>query len=151
MKNTIIGKHKTSGSSLTTSSHSYDEKYYELVKLFPLRPITTEAENDRAAEVCDGLTDHINSLSKAEEDYLEVLTDLIIKFESRWDDEIPEMDARELIQYAMEQGDLSQNDLIPQFGSASRVSEFLSGKRKLSSRQAKNLSKRFKLKLDALL
>jgi HTH-type transcriptional regulator/antitoxin HigA len=124
-------------------------KYFELIKRFPLRPITTEAENDRAAEACDELTDRINDLSPAEEDYLEVLTDLIIKFESRWDDE--EITPVELIKYAMEQGDLTQNDLIPQLGSASRVSEFLNGKRKLSLQQAKNLSKRFKLKLEALL
>jgi len=47
----------------------------------------------------------------------------------------------------MEQNNLSQNDLIPEFGSASRVSEFLNGRRSLSLQQAKNLSKRFKVKL----
>ncbi len=46
---------------------------------------------------------------------------------------------------------VTQNDLVTEFGSASRVSEFLSAKRKLSLKQAKNLSKRFKLKLSALI
>jgi HTH-type transcriptional regulator/antitoxin HigA len=126
-------------------------KYINLVERFPLRPICNDKENDKAAEICDELTDRINKLSHAEQDYLEVLTDLIIKYESRWDNEIPDMNPRELIQYVMEQSNLTQTDLIPEFGSASRVSEFLSGKRKLSLQQAKNLSKRFKLKLTALL
>ncbi len=136
---------------LTTLDRKDRDTYYELIKHFPLRPINNEKENDEAAAICDELTNRIGKLSRAEQDYLEVLTDLIVKYESRWDDEIAEMTPRELIQYLIEQNDLSQNDLLPEFGSASRISEFLHGKRGLSLEQAKKLSKRFKLKLTALL
>ncbi len=145
------GKARKAQPLLAAREQTDNKMFYELVRRFPLRPICNDKENDRAAEVCGGLTDKIDSLSKAEQDYLEVLTDLIIKYESRWDNEITDMNPREMIEYLMEQGNLSQNDLIPQFGSASRVSEFLKGKRGLSTQQAKNLSKRFKLKLSAFL
>lgn len=128
-----------------------DHAYYRLIKRFPLRPIRSEEESDRAAEICDELTDQLKHLSVAEQDYLEVLSDLIIKYESRWLDKEQSMNPCQLIIYLMEQNDLNQSDLVNEFGSRSRVSEFLSGKRKLSLEQAKKLSNRFKLKLTALI
>lgn len=127
------------------------ELYEELTKRFPLRPIRDDEQNERAAQVCDTLLDRIDELSQAEEDYLEVLTDLILKYESKWDDENIPMSPRELIQYLMEENKLTQKDLVPELGSPSRVSEFLSGKRGLSQEQAKKLAERFCLHLDALI
>ncbi len=135
----------------TKNKRDYMQTYEKLMRLFPLRPIRTEDENDQAARVCDLLTDRLADLSQAENDYLEVLTDLVAKFEARWQDEVSDMDPRALVEYLMEQNNLSQSDLISEFGSASRVSEFLSGKRGLSLEQAKKLSSRFKVKLTALL
>lgn len=129
-----------------------DKKIFEkLIKRFPLRPIHNEKENELAAEICDEFTARIDKLCQAEQDYLEVLSDLITKFESRWDSEDLNMSPSELIKYLMEENALNQSDLIEDFGSASRISEFLSGKRGLSVEQAKKLSQRFKLSLDALL
>ena len=91
------------------------------------------------------------SLCPAERDYLEVLTDLIAKYESKWDDECAEMSPRELIVYLMEQNSLAQKDLVPEFGSPSRVSEFLKGERRLSLVQAKRLAERFRLNIAALI
>jgi HTH-type transcriptional regulator/antitoxin HigA len=134
----------------TKIKRDYMQTYEKLVRLFPLRPIRTEDENDQAATVCDLLTDRLDDLSQAESDYLEVLTDLVGKFESRWKD-VSDMDPRALVEYLMEQNNLSQSDLVPEFGSASRVSEFLSGKRGLSLEQVRRLSSRFKLNPSALL
>jgi HTH-type transcriptional regulator / antitoxin HigA len=128
-----------------------NKSYLRLIKRFPLRPIRNDEQNMLAAEVCDSLTDHIGSLSPAENDYLEVLTDLIAKYESKWDDEVAVMTPRELIQYLMKQNDLAQKDLIQEFGSPSRVSEFLKGERKLSVEQAKKLARRFSLNISSLL
>lgn len=50
----------------------------------------------------------------------------------------------------MTENDLSQKDLIPEFGSANRVCEFLKGERNLSIEQAKRLAKRFSLNIAAL-
>lgn len=128
-----------------------NKEYQKLTKRFALRPIRNDAQNMFAAKVCDELTDCLDSLSAAEKDYLEVLTDLIAKYESKWNDELVEMSSRELIQYLMEQNELAQKDLIPEFGSPSRVSEFLKGERRLSVEQAKKLAFRFKLNIESLL
>lgn len=129
-----------------------DNKVYErLIKRFPLRPIRDDEHNAQAAEMCDVLVDRIDSLSEAERDYLEVLTDLIAKYESKWDNDCSDMTPLELIIYLMKQNNLAQKDLIPEFGSPSRVSEFLKGERRLSLEQAKRLAERFRLNIAALI
>jgi plasmid maintenance system antidote protein VapI len=45
----------------------------------------------------------------------------------------------------MEENDLSQADLLDVFGSRSRVSEAVSGKRAISKEQAKRLGDRFRV------
>jgi len=127
------------------------KKYEQLIKRFPLRPIPYDEQNDRAAEICDSLTDKLDSLSPAERDYLEVLSDLIVKYESRWNDEVSTMNPRELVQYLMEQNELAQKDLVSEFGSPSRVSEFLKGERRLSLEQAKKLDERFSLNIASFI
>ncbi|MBP9811667.1 helix-turn-helix domain-containing protein, partial [bacterium] len=61
------------------------------------------------------------------------------------------MSPRELVQYLMAENDLAQKDLVPEFGSPSRVSEFLNGERNLSLEQAKRLAGRFGLGIAMLL
>lgn len=76
---------------------------------------------------------------------------LIVKYESKWDSECASMTPRELIRYLMDQNDLAQKDLVPEFGSPSRVSEFLKGERDLSLEQAKRIAARFRLNIAALI
>lgn len=128
-----------------------NKAYVKLIKLFPLRPIRDDKQNDRAAEICDKLIDQRDLLSQAERDYLEVLTDLIAKYESKWDDECADMSPRELVRYLMDQNSLAQRDLVSEFGSPSRVSEFLNGQRGLSLEQARRLAERFRLNISALI
>lgn len=135
---------------MSTLINNDNKTFEKLNKRFPLRPIRNDQENERAAEICDALLDN-NALSQAERDYLEVLTDLIAKYESKWEDDQTAMSPRELIQYLINENDLAQKDLIPEFGSASRVSEFLKGERNLSLEQAKRLSHRFSLNIASLI
>jgi HTH-type transcriptional regulator/antitoxin HigA len=128
-----------------------DRAYGKLIKRFPLRPIRDDEQNERAGEICDVLLDRIDSLNQAERDYLEVLADLITKYESKWDAEELKMSPQELVQYLMDRNELAQKDLVPEFGSPSRVSEFLKGDRNLSLEQAKRLAKRFSLNVAALI
>lgn len=136
---------------MPTVIHDDRKEYEKLIKRFPLRPIHSDEENDHAAEICDSLTDRIDELTPAEHDYLEVLTDLIAKYESKWENEVAKMSPRELIAYLMDQNGLAQKDLISEFGSASRVSEFLAGSRDLSIEQAKKLTHRFRLNISSLI
>ncbi len=135
----------------TVINKTYHKTYDKLIQAFPLRPIRSEEDNDAAAEICDSLVAR-KDLSQAELDYLEVLTEMIVKYENEaWMKDNIGLSPRDLIRSLMTENDLSQKDLIPFFGSQSRVSEFLSGERNLSVEQARRLAGRFKLKLESLL
>jgi HTH-type transcriptional regulator/antitoxin HigA len=127
-----------------------DKKYLDCIKRFPLKPIRTEEENELAAQICDQLLEKVDSLSAWERDYLDVLSDLVEHFESQWQEE-NNVEPRELLSFLMEQNNLTQTDLIPEFGTSSRASEFLSGKRDLSLPQVLKLADRFKLSPTAFL
>jgi len=127
-----------------------DKKYLELINRFPLKPIRSDKENELAAEICDELLDNFDTLSAQEKDYFEVLSTLVEDFEAKWQEE-NSVEPPELLIFLMEQNNLSQTDLIPEFGTSSRVSEFLSGKRPLSLSQITNLAKRFKLSPSAFI
>ena len=122
-----------------------DKSYLECIKRFPLRPIRTDEENDLAAAVCDDLLNRFDALSKQERDYLEVLSRLIHDYESKWQEE-ESVTPRQLLIFLMEQNGLAQTDLIKEFGSSSRASEYLSSTRPdLSLGQAVRLADRFSL------
>lgn len=121
-----------------------DARYIQRIKRFPLKPIRSERENALAAAICDELLDEFDSLSSLERDYFEVLSDLIEKFEERWQEE-NNIEPLEMVTFLMEQNDLCQTDLISEFGTSSRISEFLAGKRDLSLTQIVKLAARFNL------
>ena len=60
-----------------------DPAYLNLIQRLPLRPIRTEAELDEAALVIDELTDR-NDLSESESDHLDVLGDIVEKYENEY-------------------------------------------------------------------
>ncbi len=131
-------------------SEAVDKKYLKWIKKYPLIPIRQEEENDYAGMVCDELLDNYDVLNDAEKDYLEVLSTLVESFESQWKEE-EEVTPRSLLLYLMERNGLNQTDLIPEFGSSSRASEYFSGKRKLSMAQIQKLANRFKLSPNAFI
>lgn len=57
----------------------------------------------------------------------------------------------DLLGYLMDQHGLSRTDLIPLLGTASRVSEVLSGKRALSLTMVRRLRERFQISADLLI
>ncbi|MBI3678771.1 MAG: XRE family transcriptional regulator [Proteobacteria bacterium] len=59
--------------------------------------------------------------------------------------------AADILAYLMEQHGLSRSDLVPQLGTASRVSEVLSGKRDLSMTMVQRLRQKFHISADALI
>jgi HTH-type transcriptional regulator/antitoxin HigA len=56
--------------------------YLKLIRKFPLRPIRTERELDRAIAVIDALVVRMSHLAPAERDYLDILSDIVEKYES---------------------------------------------------------------------
>jgi len=82
--------------------------------------------------------------SDSEEKAIELLTMLVQQYEKEnWP--ISKATPVSVVRYLIEKVNLTQRDLIPEFGSESAVSMFLSGQRKLSLEQIRKLSARFKL------
>ena len=119
-------------SKLKTSATGPD-RYLELVQELPLRPIRSEAELDRAIVMVNGLIDR-ETRTPEEEDYLDVLSDLIEKYESAAHQIAPASDA-EIFQHLIEAKGVTQAKVAEETGMArSTISEILSGKRTLTRR-----------------
>ena len=85
--------------------------------------------------------------SRAEQEAIELLTLLVERYEET-SYPIPKADAVSVVRFLLEHQDLTQRDLVPEFGSESAVSMFLAGQRKLTLEQVRKLSKRFSLPAD---
>ncbi len=82
--------------------------------------------------------------SPSEVEAIELLTLLVESYEQEHYF-IPAADPVSVVRFLIEQQNLTQRGLIPQFGSESAVSMFLAGQRKLTVEQVRRLSARFKL------
>lgn len=67
----------------------------------------------------------------------------------RWPRKAPPLP--DLLTYLVEQHGLTRADLVPLLGTASRVSEVMSGKRELSMTMVKRLRERFHIPADLLI
>jgi HTH-type transcriptional regulator/antitoxin HigA len=124
------------------------KEYLGLIKKFPLRPIETDAELDQAVAVVDSLLAK-PKLSKDADDYLDVLGDLVRKYETAAHPIGPATDA-EMLKHLMESRDVSQTGLHKATGIAiSTISEILSGKRRLARRHIAALSAFFRVSADS--
>jgi HTH-type transcriptional regulator/antitoxin HigA len=85
-----------------------------------------------------------------EEEAIELLTLLVVRYETeRYP--IPKASPVSVVRHLIEHGSLTQRSLIPEFGSESAVSMFLSGQRELTVEQIRKLSARFKLSADVFI
>ncbi len=114
----------------------------ELIRRFPLRPIRSEEELDRAMEVIDELIDRDN-LDQSEKDYLDVLSDLTEHYESAHHPIEPVSDA-EVLAHLIEAKGTTQAKLARETRIAeSTISEVLAGKRILNRVQIGRLARHF--------
>lgn len=116
-----------------------------------LKIIENDNEYDEALEAIKSLMD--SGLSEENEDYLEVLSLLVEKFEEEkgYKLEDDHVDAVEIISYYLSEHGLPQKSLVPILGPASRVSEIMNRKRKLSLTQIENLHTQFKIPYQLLM
>jgi HTH-type transcriptional regulator/antitoxin HigA len=116
--------------------------YTALLREVAPKVIRTEQENEAYTEILYELDRRSKSLTAAEKELAELLTLLIENFEeSRY--RLPRAKPLEALRFLMEQHELKQKDLVKVFGTASIVSEVLSGKRELNKEHIKRLSRRF--------
>ena len=134
----MLNTTKTNGSATS----GFDQrKYRNLLVKFEPRPITTDAEMDRAQEIIDELVGR-QTLTPEEQTILDLVTTLV----EQWEQvtvSIPASEPREIIRFLLEAGARRQKELIPIFGNESVVSEVLSGKRDLQFKHISGLSSFF--------
>ena len=120
------------------------DKYIELVHAFPLRPIRSDAELDRAITMIDSLIER-DDLDSGGEDYLDVLSDLVHRYEAEHDPIAPVSDP-DMVRFLLESNDMTQAELAERSEIAeSTISEVVAGKRKLSRRHIAALSMVFRV------
>ncbi len=107
------------------------------------RVIHNDAELEAYTEALFELT-ALENPSHSEVEAIELLTLLVERYEQEHYS-IPAADPVSVVRFLIERQNLTQRDLIPQFGSESAVSMFLSGQRNLTIKQVRKLSTRFKL------
>ncbi len=115
------------------------KKYGRLLSSTLPTIIKTEEENDRAILIVEKLLAKGPKLSFEESALLELLGKLIGDFEEKYY-RPREASPREVLIEIMDARGLKQKDLTDVFGSKSRVSEVVSGKREISKAQARALA-----------
>jgi HTH-type transcriptional regulator/antitoxin HigA len=89
--------------------------------------------------------------SQYEEEAIELFTLLVQRYETEHYPVPASPDPVSVVRYLLEKGNLNQRDLIPEFGSESAVSMFLSRQRNLTVEQIRKLCIRFKLGSDVFI
>lgn len=137
----------------TTSSRGLygkrENRYLELVRRFPLRPLRSDAADlDAAVAVIDSLIDS-DKLSAPEQDYLDVLSDLVELYETEAVPIRPVSDA-DTLRFLIENREATQVEVAKKAGIAeSTISEVLAGKRKLNRNQIGKLARYFHIEPGA--
>lgn len=118
------------------------DSYQTLTRRFPLRPIRTEADLDKAIEVVDDLSVR-RHLNQDEDDYLEVLSTLIEAYEDEHYPIPPATDS-EMLSHLIDARGITQAETARETKIAiSTISEILNGKRRLTREQIDRVSRFF--------
>lgn len=115
-----------------------------------IKAIKSEQDYEGALALLETLLIQDPAPDSEEADQLSILSTLIESYESaNFPQDLP--DALEAIKFRMEQQDLRPADLVPYIGSASRVSEVLSGKRTLTLDMVRSLEQGLGIPAQALI
>jgi HTH-type transcriptional regulator/antitoxin HigA len=121
-----------------------NRRYLMWVKIFPLRPLRSEADLEKALDVMNRLLDH-GKLDPGEEDYLDVLGDLIVKYEKK-NHPIPSASESEMLRFLVEGREVTQSRVAEETKIAgSTISRILSGKRRMTRDHIERLSRYFRV------
>lgn len=120
--------------------------YFELVRAFPLRPIRSDQELDRAIAVLLKLSTSKSeeSMDAGQRDYLEALGLLVQRFEQqRRGSILPKSSPLDRLKFLMKERGMNATDLGRILGAPSTASLVLHGKRALSKARIVKLAKHF--------
>lgn len=106
------------------------DKYLELLKQYPPRPIHDEEDLEMMQEVINRLLDK-PQLTVEEREYLNVLGALIYEYEEN-QEPIPDIYGLELLKFILEERNLQKQDLLSIFESKSTLDDILDGLQELT-------------------
>ena len=106
------------------------DKYLELLKQYPPRPIDNEEDLEMMQEVINRLLDK-PQLTVEEREYLNVLGSLIYEYEEN-QEPIPDIYGLELLKFILEERNLQKQELLSIFESKSTLDDILDGQQDLT-------------------
>jgi HTH-type transcriptional regulator/antitoxin HigA len=120
------------------------DRYFALVREFPLRPIGSDKELDKAIAMVDRLLAQ-SALTRDEEDYLDVLSDLAEKFEDQRYP-IQPVSGLDALRHLIESSGKTRGTVAMEAGlPESTLSEVLLGRRRLNTRHIGILARYFRI------
>jgi len=118
------------------------DHYLELVLRFPLRPLRSDKDLGHAIKVIDSLIIR-GDLDSGEQDYLDILTAIVEKYESD-EHPMPPVSDADMLRHLIEARRISQSKLAAEVKiPMSTISEVLNGKRRLNRRHIVVLTRYF--------
>ncbi|MDR3637210.1 MAG: helix-turn-helix domain-containing protein [Isosphaeraceae bacterium] len=134
----------------TKQARRVPDKYVDLVRAFPLRPIRTEEENTEAIELLASLGRR-EPLEASGRDYLDVLVALVERFEEEHGP-MPQVSGPAMVRCLMDGRGLTQAETAKAAGIAeSAFSEMLAGKRKMTAKHIRALARFFGMSADVII
>ncbi|MFC7339530.1 type II toxin-antitoxin system HigA family antitoxin [Haloferula chungangensis] len=138
----------------TKYTHSFDSMprdYAGLCRVFLPRPIHDRAGYENTVEVADVFAGHEDRMSDGQNDYFDLLCDLVEKYETETVP-APKLKSLALLKHLVEEHSLSGADLSRILGKSLPLGPMiLRGERKITAAHAVILGKRFGLRADAFI
>jgi HTH-type transcriptional regulator / antitoxin HigA len=121
-----------------------DERYYDLVREFPLQPLRSDKELARATAVIDGLIDKgLDKLSVGEDAYLAILSDIVEKYETEHHS-IEDVTEAQMLEHLIEAKGVTQRAVAEGTHiQESAISDLLAGRRRFTRNHIEQLSRYF--------
>ena len=140
---------KKNGSKALRDNHTGERSadvYLDLVRSFPLRPIHSNKELDRAIAIVLELSvsEPEQSMDAGKRDYIEALSTFIHQFEQqRRDSILPKSSPLDRLRFLMHEREMTAAELGQLLGNRSAAAMVLQGKRGLSTAQISTLARHF--------
>ena len=123
------------------------KSYVELVALYVPRPIGDKVAYENTVAIVDALAGH--ALNRDQEDYLEILSELIESYEETNLPSFPRLTVPKMVQFLLEENNMTGEDLAKLLKIDRSVAyKILKGTRNLTTDHIRKLCERFSVRAD---
>jgi antitoxin component HigA of HigAB toxin-antitoxin module len=124
--------------------------YAELVALHVPRPIGDKVMYENTVAIVDALAGH--ALNRDQDDYLEILSDLIESYEEENLPSFPRLSGTKMLQFLLDENEMSGEDLAKLLKiDRSAAYKILKGNRNLTAEHIRRLCERFSVRAELFL